>query len=87
MRISIGYKTICNYCSKELDFQKFISLACNDTGYTNDDYYIDYCNINCLKLDKEKDEKEYTKEELSEFSSYYMMNKYLKNLTKENNLK
>ncbi len=78
MKISTRYKTICDYCNKDLDYnQKRITLDCNDTGYSNDDYTLDLCNINCLKLLKEQLEESYSQDELKEFSSYYRINKYL----------
>jgi hypothetical protein len=62
-----------------LDEKIHITLDCNDTGYGNDDYTIDFCNINCMKNYKLKLEIKYDKGEidLDESSEYYMMNKYL----------
>lgn len=76
MKIYDHIKTLCNYCGKELE-KDYISLDCNETGITNDEYTIDFCDITCLRNEKEKDGKDYTQEELDSMSSYYQMEKYL----------
>jgi len=78
MKISIGYTIKCDNCMKCLDNKTHISLDCNDTGYTNDDYTIDFCNINCMKNYKIQLVLKYDEIDLNESSAYYMIEKYLK---------
>ncbi len=78
MKISIGYTTKCDNCMKCLDNKTYISLDCNDTGYGNDDYTIDFCNIDCMTNYKIQLILIYDEIDLKELSTYYIIHKYLK---------
>lgn len=74
--IPTAYKLICDCCNKEL-IKSELSFDCNDTGYRDDRYTIDFCSIECLKMYKLHLESKYSEKELEEFSSYYKVLEYL----------
>lgn len=72
----------CEYCKEELH-TSYISLSCNDTGITADEYNLDFCNIECLKTELHDCEEAFSESELEEMSNYYMMRKHLSSHNKE----
>ncbi len=80
-KITTAYKIICDNCKKDLTINEYtnwiITLDCNDTGFSSDDFELHFCNKKCLYNEKQRLEKQYSELELQEMSSHYKITQYL----------
>lgn len=79
MKVCVKYKVCCDSCQRESKESDFIELSANETGITNDEYEIHFCDLICMKVELDRLRSEYSNSERDDMSYYYVIKEYLHN--------